>query len=127
MSMILTKEMDNMEDSKIIRVSSKNQITIPKKYVELLNLGKEVECTVRDDEIVIRRLTKMQNDDFSDLILEDLISQGYEGKELIKRFREVRSGMKSAGSHFMQEAKGYAEKDERTDEERHRDIFGPGD
>jgi bifunctional DNA-binding transcriptional regulator/antitoxin component of YhaV-PrlF toxin-antitoxin module len=127
MSITLTKEMYDMDNSKIIRMSSKNQITIPKDFVQLLELGKEVECTVRDGEIVIRRLTRIQNEDFADLILQDLISEGYEGDELINKFRKVRSGMKSAVSHLVQDAIEYAKQDNRNAEERHNDVFGPRD
>ncbi|PKM87665.1 MAG: AbrB family transcriptional regulator [Firmicutes bacterium HGW-Firmicutes-12] len=116
-----------MDVSKIIRMSSKNQITIPKKFVQLLELGKEVECTVRNGAIVIRRLTRIQNEDFADLILQDLISEGYKGDALINRFREIRSGMKSAVSHLVQDALEYAKQDNRTTEERLNDIFGPRD
>lgn len=35
-------------------------------------------------------------DDFSDLILEDLIKDGYEGERLLKEFRRIKSSMPAA-------------------------------
>lgn len=34
--------------------------------------------------------------DFDDKILEDLVAQGYEGKELIKKFKEMKKNIPSA-------------------------------
>ena len=41
-------------ERKTIRISSKQQVTIPQRYFERLAFGEEAECTFRGDELVIR-------------------------------------------------------------------------
>ncbi len=77
------------KDRKIISVSSKRQITIPKKFFRQLKFGKEVECFLEDDGIVIRPI-QLEENEFSIEILRELVSQGYSGEELIKKFEAER-------------------------------------
>lgn len=83
---------------KRISVSSKRQITIPLEYCQKLNIKNEVECIIKDNSIIIRPVIDTSQDNFADLILEDLIKEGYEGKELLEKFRErkgeIREGIK---------------------------------
>jgi bifunctional DNA-binding transcriptional regulator/antitoxin component of YhaV-PrlF toxin-antitoxin module len=77
-------ECEHME-RKIISVSNKRQITIPLKFYKQLHLENEVECIIQDSALVIRPLQTNQ-EGFSVEILKDLISQGYSGDELVRRF-----------------------------------------
>ena len=76
-------------ERKIINVTGKRQITIPMRFYERLSFGKEVECVLTDDAIVIRPLAN-QDDGFTMEILKDLVSQGYSGNELLAKFSEMR-------------------------------------
>lgn len=109
-------------ESKVIRVSSKKQITIPHSFYEKLGLGREAECILKDDEIIIRRLDK-GNDDYSDLILQDLVKQGYTGEKLISEFRKMRSGIRKAAQNMIEDAVSQAKKDTRDRDEVHKAIF----
>lgn len=64
-----------MLESRIIKISSKNQITLPKHFVEKLNMSEEVQCLFTGKEIVIRPLHGK-----SKITAAESISQG-QGKE----------------------------------------------
>ena len=97
-----------IEERKIIRVSDKRQITIPLKYYELLGFGHEAECTLQENQIVIRPLQESR-EEFSEEILADLISEGYNGEELLAKFSEIRRKIKPAIDTLIREADEIAE------------------
>lgn len=101
-------EKEKIEERKIIRVSDKRQVTIPLKYYELLGFGREAECTLRENEIVIRPLQE-SGEEFSEEILAELISRGYSGEELLSKFRELRSKIRPAIVSMTKEADEIAE------------------
>jgi hypothetical protein len=82
-------------DRKIISITGKRQLTIPLKFYVKLGLGKEVECFIEKNALVIRSLSK-DDGAFSVEILKDLVSQGYSGTELIEKFTEESQNMKTA-------------------------------
>jgi bifunctional DNA-binding transcriptional regulator/antitoxin component of YhaV-PrlF toxin-antitoxin module len=90
-------------ERKIINVTGKRQVTIPLKFYERLRLGKEVECFLTNDSIVIRPLLA-SNDNFTMEILKDLVSQGYSGDELIEKFAEQRDNIQKALGTLINEA-----------------------
>jgi len=90
-------------ERKIINVTGKRQVTIPLKFYERLRLGKEVECFLTDESIVIRPLST-SNDNFTMEILKDLVSQGYSGDELIEKFSEQRDNIQKALGTLINEA-----------------------
>ena len=71
--------------TKRISVSSKRQITIPLEYCKALKIEDEVECIMKDGSIIIRPIISNSKENFSDLILEDLILEEFKRrKENIK-------------------------------------------
>lgn len=70
---------------KRIAVSSKKQITIPKDFYEQLWIWNEVLIELADNKLIIHPIHG-DHFDFSDLILKDLIEEGYAGEELYKEF-----------------------------------------
>jgi bifunctional DNA-binding transcriptional regulator/antitoxin component of YhaV-PrlF toxin-antitoxin module len=92
-----------MIERKIIKITSKRQVTIPLKFYERLRFGKEVECVLTDDAIVLRPLSN-QDDGFTMEILTDLVSQGYGGEELLVKFAEMRQGINKAIGTLIDEA-----------------------
>ena len=98
----INMERDIME-RKIISVSKKRQITIPLKFYKHLKLGSEVECSLEDGKIVIQPLHR-EPSEFSVEILEDLVSQGYSGDELVKQFKIQSKNIKKAVTNMLEEA-----------------------
>jgi hypothetical protein len=94
-------------DRKIISITGKRQLTIPLKFYEKLGMGKEVECFIEKNALVIRSLSK---DDvaFSVEILKDLVSQGYGGTELVEKFTEESKNIKTAIGALLAEGEEIA-------------------
>ena len=93
----------NFIERKIINVTGKRQVTIPLRFFEKLQFGKEVECFLTNDAVVLRPLSD-SDDGFSMEILRDLVSQGYSGDELLARFAEQRNGVRKAIGMLIDEA-----------------------
>ncbi len=94
--------------SKRISVSSKRQITIPLRYFQELRIGAEVDCEVVNGKIVISPVDSEPSGEFDDLILADLIKEGYQGQELLEKFKEMRRQIRPAVLKMLAEAEAYA-------------------
>ncbi len=108
-------------ERKIINVTGKRQITIPLKFYEKLRFGKEVECFIANNALVLRPLAASE-DGFSMEILKDLVSQGYGGDELLAKFAEQQDNIKKAIGMMVDEADEIAEGKRKG--ATTKDIFG---
>jgi len=112
---------NSIMERKIISVTGKRQVTIPLKFYERLSFGKEVECVLTEDSVILRPLSH-SDDGFTMEILKDLVSQGLSGDELITQFAVQRNNIKKAVGLLIDEA------DEIADGKRKgattKDIFG---
>lgn len=93
-----------MENYKIISISSQNQITIPKSFLEELGFGNKAECRISGGEILIRPF-RDAGETFSEEILQDLIEEGYSGETLLKKFKERRRQVPEAIHQLIEDAK----------------------
>ena len=107
---ILEMEKKTMKPKRI-SVSNKRQITIPLEYYKALKIENEVECILKDNSIIIRPVIDTSQDNFADLILEDLIKEGYEGKKLLEEFKKRKNKIKAAIKEVENEANKVAEDD----------------
>lgn len=89
--------------SKRISVSSKRQISIPKEYYELLDIGEEITLELYENHLVLKPIRE-SFDDFSNEILEDLVAEGYTGAELLAEFKLRKSQIKNAAGLLIAEA-----------------------
>jgi hypothetical protein len=94
-------------DRKIISASVKRQITIPQKYFDTLGFNNEAECILQDEGLLIRPVRETSDGAFSEQILTDLISQGYEGQELLEKFKEYSKAVRPAVLKMLEEAEAY--------------------
>ncbi len=104
------------------RVSGKRQITIPQKFFEQLQIKDEVEFSVQDNVIVIRPVREQAgNDQFADLILADLIKEGFAGEKLLAEFRKRQAALPKAVQRIIADSKQAAldHKKDQTEE-----LFG---
>jgi len=110
-----------MRERKIIHITGKRQVTIPLSYYEKLNFGKEVECCLTDNAIVLRPLSA-SDDGFSMEILRDLMAEGYSGDALLTQFAQRRAGIAKTIGALLTEADAIAagERESVTT----KDIFG---
>lgn len=126
MSIALNKRDMNEMESKIIKISSKKQITIPQAYFEKIGFSEHAECILRDNELVVRPL-RADADDYSDLILADLIQQGLSGEQLLSEFRNLKGKMRIAAQRMLDDAIAQAKADVRDPEKVHKEIFSDVD
>ena len=94
-------------ERKIISVSTKRQLTIPQKYFEALGFGNEAECILQKGGLLIRPVREANSGEFAVEILADLISQGYEGTELLEKFTQYSRAVRPAVEKMMKEAYEY--------------------
>lgn len=96
-------------ERKIISVSVKRQITIPQKYFKALGFNNEAECILRDDGILLRPVRgNSGGGEFSEQILADLIAQGFEGQELLEKFKQQSGKVRPAVQKMLKEAEALA-------------------
>lgn len=114
----------NMNSRKVIRISSKRQLTIPQKFFDKLGFDSEAECILRDNELVIRPL-KESGGEFAAEILADLVEQGYSGQELVKQFKIMQKKIRPAVEKMLEEAERVAEG--KSEYYTMEDVFGSED
>ena len=96
--------------AKKVKISEQRQITIPEEFYDALNFQHEVIIEFIGKAIVIlpnetvNFLEDIEEVDFSVDILRDLVSQGYEGEELIQKFIEIKAKIPKALERIKQEA-----------------------
>lgn len=96
--------------AKKVKISEQRQITIPEEFYDALNFQDEVIIEFIGKAIVIlpnetvNFLEDIEEVDFSVDILRDLVSQGYEGEELIQKFIEIKAKIPKALERIKQEA-----------------------
>jgi len=100
------------KERKIISVSVKRQLTIPQKYFDTLGFSNEAECILQDDGLLIRPVHVVGGSDFSEQILADLISQGYEGQELLEKFKEYTKAVRPAVIKLLNDNETFAKSGE---------------
>lgn len=89
---------------KRIAVSGKRQITIPIEFYNRVGIQNEVDCYIKDGAIVIRPAQDTSGGEFAEQILADLITQGYAGDVLLKKFRQMNKAMRPAVEKLLVEA-----------------------
>ncbi len=124
MPAVAMKDHVSME-RKRVSISAKRQITIPQKYYKSLGFDTEAECIVRGDELVLRPVHRTAGGEFAEQILEELIAQGYDGKELLERFKEEQRKVRPAVEAMLDEAARAAASE--TDYASYEDVFGEGE
>ena len=100
---------DTNIERKVISVSVKRQLTIPQKYFNALGFSNEAECILQEDGLLIRPVRAADGNEFSEQILADLISQGYEGQQLLAKFKEYSKAMRPAVLKLLDENEAFAQ------------------
>ena len=98
---------DVSTEHKIISVSVKRQLTIPQKFFSALGFGNEAECIMQEDGLLIRPVRAADSNEFSEQILADLISQGYEGQFLLEKFKEYSKAVRPAVKKLLEENEAF--------------------
>ena len=104
-------------ERKRVAISAKRQITIPQKYFKSLGFDTEAECIVRGNELVLRPVKRDAGGEFA-----EQIAQGYEGEELLERFKAEQRKVRPAVEVMLAEASRAAVSE--ADYASYDDVFG---
>ena len=80
---------DIVGKKEVIGISTQGQFTIPQQYFNILGFTNEAECFIHSDGFFIRPIKNVSSGKFTEQILADLISQGYERQELLDNFKKI--------------------------------------
>lgn len=86
--------------SKTIKVSTQRHLVIPKEYYEALNIGEEVTIELHEGQLVIKPVIKV-SENFAENLLEELITAGFSGEELVAKFKEVKQMVLNGEKPFL--------------------------
>ena len=106
------------------RVSQKRQVTIPQRLFEQVGIKDEVEFSIKGNYIIMRPVHDLGNDYFADLILEDLVQEGYSGEELVQKFRERQTQFRTAIKDLIAESAKVAHAFTGTGNDETEELFG---
>ncbi len=114
-----------LSGSKRVSISSKRQITIPQKYFTDLGFDKEAICSVENGRLILTPAEKVSGGEFAELILADLIKEGFSGELLLQEFKKRQALVRPAVEKILQQGKdaAYGKGDYYTYDE----IFDTGD
>lgn len=82
---------------KIKKWGNSQGIILPKLILDSLGFGvdDDLDLEIQNNKIVLSKPSE-NFDDFSDLILEDLIREGYQGEELLMEFKRIKNNFPEA-------------------------------
>ena len=109
-------------DKKRISITSNRQLTIPQKFFTKLGFENEAICSLIDGALVIEPVSHIPSGEFDDLILADLIKEGYEGDNLLTEFKIRRSKIRPAVEKLIEEADNASQ--EIGEYYTYEDVFG---
>ncbi|MDR2572304.1 MAG: AbrB/MazE/SpoVT family DNA-binding domain-containing protein [Oscillospiraceae bacterium] len=95
-------------EHKRISISVKRQLTIPQKYFSALGFSNEAECIMQKDGLLIRPVCVTNGSEFSEQILSDLISQGFEGQQLLEQFKKYSRAVRPAVLKMLDDNETFA-------------------
>lgn len=81
-------------DSRVVKISSKRQVTIPAEWYREEGFTDYALVTRTEEGLVFQPLD-VEEEDASVKILSQLISEGYEGDELLARYKDANGKLKS--------------------------------
>ena len=75
----------------ITTITQKGQVTIPKKFRDKFNwhAGTKLRFFMDEEQLKVKEVTIQ--DEFEDIIMSDLIKQGYQGKDLTLKLMETKA------------------------------------
>ena len=108
--MPLPAQISEVGDSITIRISSKNQVTIPSAARKKYGFGDYALCTFTDEGILLQPIDRADSsDDLTVTLLRHLIAEGYEGEELLARYEELKPKFLDFAGKILDAEAGFAE------------------
>ncbi len=108
--MPLPAQISEVGDSATIRISSKNQVTIPSAARKKYSFGDYALCTFTDEGILLQPIDRTDNsDDLTVTLLRHPIDEGYEGEELLAKHEELKPKFLDFAGRVLGAEEGFAE------------------
>lgn len=112
----------NVPEQKRITITSKRQLTIPKKFFTELGFENDALCTMANGVLIIEPAPKASGGEFAEQILADLISDGYSGTELLREFKARQAKVRPSVEIMLKAARSAAQG--KGNYETFNDVFG---
>ncbi len=93
------------DDHKMVKITSKRQFTIPKKYYDALQIGEQARCYTDGGKLVIEPTHPDSFWDFSSDILKELVAENYSGEELLREFEKRKKNTAAALGKWSEDVK----------------------
>lgn len=116
-----------MTESRLGKITSKRQLTIPKDFYEKLELSHDVEIIMEKNSLIVKPFVKRNDlpNDYSDLVLETVLKEGFtDSAQILSEFRARMSLLPQAARSLVADTITLAKKDRRTSAELDKDLFG---
>ncbi len=121
MSTVVAERGGTKMNRKVLRISSKRQITIPQKFYQALGFADEAECVLNGDELIIRPVKTVSGGEFAEQILAELIAEGLSGEALLSKFKDRQAQIRPAVEAMLSDAEDAAVG--KGDFETYDDVF----
>lgn len=109
-------------EQKRVTISSKRQFTIPQKFYSELGFDRDAICTMADGMLIIEPASRISGGEFAEIILADLIREGYSGQDLLNEFKIRQTKVRPAVEVLLEKAKDAA--NGKGEYATYDDIFG---
>jgi len=108
--MPVAAQINEVGESVTIKISSRNQLTIPSAARKKYGFDEYALCTFTEEGILIQPI--QPTDDSEDLtykLLRYLIDKGYEGEELLAKYEELKPKFLDYATKVLEAEKNFAE------------------
>ena len=110
-------------EQKRVTITSKRQFTIPQKFYEALDFGRDALCTLGQGMLIIQPAPPSTGGgEFAEQILADLIAEGYTGQDLLDEFKTRQAKVRGTVEAVLEAAKAAAHGDGES--YSYDDVFG---
>ena len=116
-----------MPETRLGKITSKRQLTIPKDFYEKLGLDENVEMILENNELRIRKYYRIEDshDNYADLVLKSILDEGIDNKEeILEEFRLRMNLLPLAVQDLIEDVRKKTSHDKRTSEELDKELFG---
>ncbi len=92
-----------MNTERIIKINDR-QITIPREFFDALGFNTHIKLVVNDGKLIVEPLNVRDPLDFTELVRNELLKEGYSGDELNQKMKERLKELSLATEEIIREA-----------------------
>ena len=103
-------------EQKRVTITAKRQFTIPQRFYTELGFEREAVCTMGEGLLIIQPIKSVTTNEYAEQILEELISEGLSGKELLEEFKARQELVQSPIEIMLETAKNAAHGNDKVED-----------